>query len=165
MLEQLDEEVDAEEDSLGYPSIWRDVYNLMRCPGPPCPSETHCWQDTVGKKHYPLMNHHIESLVKRVRKGLVLQTHNDVPEDIRQQLYAEEQQRLDRKRKVTTAPPPGISPITTNNVLPEQFAPASLPAAQEERISTAHCLDAATASRLDVSSLLDDTVREYTSWQ
>jgi hypothetical protein len=64
-------------------------------------------------------------------------------------LYAEEKQQLDRKQKVTTTPPSGVLPITINNVLPEQFAPAT----QKEQVSSAQCLDPTTASRLDVSGL------------
>jgi hypothetical protein len=117
MLEQLDEQVDAEEDSLGHPSTWRSVYNLMRCPGPPCPSEGYYWQNLIRKKHYKLNTHQLESLVRHVQKRLPLETHDDVPDNIRQQLYAEEQQRLDRKHKVTTTSSSGIPPITINNVL------------------------------------------------
>ena len=27
-------QLDVEEEASGQPSIWRDVYNLIRCPGP-----------------------------------------------------------------------------------------------------------------------------------
>jgi hypothetical protein len=157
-LEQLDEQVNAEEDSLGHPSTWRHVYNLMRCPGPQCPSGAYCWQDPIGKKHYKLNTHQLESLVRHVQKCFPLETHDDIPEDIQQQLYAEEQQRLNRQHKVTTTPSSGILPITMNNVLPKHFTPAT----QTERVSSA---EATVATRLDVSGLLNDAVEEYTSWQ
>jgi hypothetical protein len=37
----------------------------------------------------------IRSLIRHVQHGGTLQTHDDVPEDVREQLYAEEQQRLE----------------------------------------------------------------------
>jgi hypothetical protein len=71
------------------------VYALMRCPGPPCNRGPHCWRDPFGKKHYKLQTHHLRALIQLVEEGHVLHTHNDVPEDIREQLYAEEDQRRD----------------------------------------------------------------------
>jgi hypothetical protein len=91
MLHELDDQIDAEEAS-GQPSVWRDVYRVMRCPGPPCHHEgQYCWQDPVSKKHYRLRTHHMRSLVKYVesKKG-VIETHDDIPENIRDQLRAEE---------------------------------------------------------------------------
>lgn len=63
----------------------------MRCPGPPCHLGPHCWIDYAGKKHYKLRTHHLESLIKHVQQGGDLETHDDVPEEIREQLYAEVQ--------------------------------------------------------------------------
>jgi hypothetical protein len=90
MLAEGNAQVDAEQASTGHPPIWRDVYNLMRCPGPPCRLGPHCWRDPVGKKHYKQNMHHLKSLIRHVQEGHMLQTHDDVPEDIREQLYAEE---------------------------------------------------------------------------
>ena len=42
MLSERAMQLDAEEETSGQPSIWRDIYNLMRCPGPPCSSGPHC---------------------------------------------------------------------------------------------------------------------------
>jgi len=52
MLAEGNAQVDAEQASTGHLPIWRDVYNLMRCPGPPCRLGPHCWRDPIGKKHY-----------------------------------------------------------------------------------------------------------------
>ena len=38
--------------------------------------------------------------MRHVEQGYKLETHADVPEEIRQQLYAEEQQRLEERQKV-----------------------------------------------------------------
>lgn len=83
-------QLDAEEDAVGRSSVWRDVYNLMRCPGPPCNLGPHCWRDSVGKKHYKLRTYHLKSLIKHVEQGATLRTHDDVSDNIREQLYAEE---------------------------------------------------------------------------
>ena len=91
--------LDAEQAVSGGPDAWRQVYNLLRCPGSPCDRGPYCWQDSEMKKHYKLMGHHLRSLVKFVQRGGKLETHDDVPEDIRTQLYSEEQQNLIRKRK------------------------------------------------------------------
>lgn len=51
MLADRASQLDAEEQSSGQPSAWVDVYNLMRCPGPPCSRGPYCWRDPFGKKH------------------------------------------------------------------------------------------------------------------
>jgi hypothetical protein len=96
MLTERAMQLDAE-DATGHSPIWRDVYNLMRCPGPPCNLGPYCWRDSVGKKHYKLKTHHLKSLIKHVEQGGTLETHDDVLDDIREQLYAEEQQDVERQ--------------------------------------------------------------------
>jgi hypothetical protein len=104
MLRVLHEQVSAEESS-GQPSIWRDVYRKMRCPLPPCHHEgQYCWLDPVGKKHYKMRTHHMKALVKHVEQGGILETHDDVPDMIRDQLYAEERQRIEKRQKATNPP-------------------------------------------------------------
>lgn len=43
MLNERDVQLDAEETSSGQESVWRAVYNLMRCPSPSCHLGPHCW--------------------------------------------------------------------------------------------------------------------------
>jgi len=52
MLTERTAQLDAEEESSGQPSVWRDVYTLMHCPGLHCHLGPHCWRDPDGKKHY-----------------------------------------------------------------------------------------------------------------
>jgi hypothetical protein len=64
-----------------------------------------------------------EELIMHVQDGHTLETHNDVPEDIREQLYAEEQRLRERDQKATGPSATGPStashpPITITNVLP-----------------------------------------------
>lgn len=165
MLEELDTQIDAEEESLGQPSIWRDVYSLMRCPGPPCKLGFHCWRDPAGKKHYPLKSHHLQSLIEHVHRGSPLRTHDDVPEAIRRQLYDEERQRLDRKQKDTAASSLNLPPITITNVLPGQSQQTPLPALQGDRTTSIRPSNSTPVSPLDVPGYCDDVVREYADYQ
>lgn len=116
MLRDLYDQVTAE-DSSGQHSIWRDVYSKMRCPGPPCHHEgQYCWLDPAGKRHYKLRTHHMKALVKYVEQGGTLETHGDVPNTIRDQLYAEERQQIEKRQKVPNPPPTGsmLPPININ---------------------------------------------------
>jgi hypothetical protein len=67
-LVDRDARIEAEQSSGQYP-VWRDVYRVMRCPGPPCHHEgQYCWQDPKGKKHYRLKTHHMKTLIKYVEQ-------------------------------------------------------------------------------------------------
>jgi len=63
MLDERDEQLDAEQRTSGEQSTWWAVYKLMRCPSPSCNLGTHCWQDPHGKKHYQLRTHHLKRLI------------------------------------------------------------------------------------------------------
>jgi hypothetical protein len=84
MLEERDTQLCAEEDSLGVPSAWKDVYNLMRCQGPPCHSGPHCWRDPKDKMHHELEPSHLKRMVHYVEQGGKLSSHGDVPNSIRE---------------------------------------------------------------------------------
>lgn len=101
-------EIDAEQVS-GQPSTWRDMYRVMRCPGSLCRLESqYYWNNPVGKKHYRLRTHYLRKLVRYVeQKGGVIECHDDVPDNIREQLYAEEQQRLEQRQMVPGHPASG----------------------------------------------------------
>jgi hypothetical protein len=66
----------------------------MRCPSPLCQIGPYCLRDLVGKKHYKLNTHDLKSLNMHVQDSHSLKTHNDVPENIHDQLYAKEQLSL-----------------------------------------------------------------------
>ena len=114
MLAERASQLQAEQEESGSPSIWQEVYALMRCPGPPCNLGPHCWRDPFGKKHYKVRTHHLKALVELVHRGLALKSHDDVPEDIRELLYAEEHQRQERHSTTTSAP--SLPPINITNV-------------------------------------------------
>jgi hypothetical protein len=118
MLDERATQLEAEEASTGQPSIWKDVYSVMRCRSSLCNSKPHCWVDPVGKKHYKLRSPHLRSLIEYVEQGHVLQGHDDVPKYVRQQLYTEEQQGLKRRQKPASASAANSAPIHITNVFP-----------------------------------------------
>ena len=153
MLAERDSQVDAEEGACGQPSTWQDVYNLMRCPGSPCNLGPHCWRDPHGKKHYKLRTHQLKAIIRHVEQGGQLRTHDDVPEDVRQQLYAEEQQQPERRERASHGALVGQAPIHITNVLPGPSQSISGPAEVQAK------------PRLDVPGFLDTAVEEYSNWQ
>jgi hypothetical protein len=156
MLTERATQLDVEEASSGQPTIRRDVYSLMRCPVPSCNLGPHCWRDPVGKKHYKLRTHHLRSLIQHVEQGNVLQTHDDMPEEVRQQLYAE-QQWLERHQKPAGTSAASCPPINITNVLP---APSSQipPAPDMPSIST-------PINRLNIPGPRDKAVKDYCAWR
>lgn len=163
MLTERDAQIDAEYAS-GQHSVWRDVYRIMRCPGPPCRHEgQYCWQDPAGKKHYKIRTHHLKALVKFVQGGGILETHNDVPEDVRQQLYTEEDQRLEKQQKGFNNSTTGMNPPIINNinVLPAQSSQTSptMTITNSAPSRTSH------ADPIDIPGSFEAAIEEYTKWQ
>jgi hypothetical protein len=68
---------------------------MMQYPGPPCDLGPH-WGDPFGKKHYKMRTRHLKAFIKFAEQGNKLQSHDDVTENIRDQLFAEADQRLER---------------------------------------------------------------------
>jgi hypothetical protein len=160
MLRERDDQIDAE-DSSGQPSVWRDVYRKMRCPGPPCHHEgQYCWQDPVGKKHYKLRTHHLKALVRYVEQGGIIETHDDIPDNVREQLYAEERQRLSKQNKSTNSPTGSMPPQININVLPAQSSQPSISSSW----STEGNASTVQSELVDIPGLLDLAVEEYTDW-
>jgi hypothetical protein len=161
MLTELSTQLDEEQDSPGQPSIWKDVYSLMRCKVRSCNTGPHCWCDPVGKKHYKLKTHHLTSLIQYVEQGLVLQTHNDMPEEIRQQLYTEEQQAIEKRQKPAST---SVAPINITNVLP---APSYQTPPLVSSLARTPAPDSISTplNRLDIPGHRDEAVEEYCAWQ
>lgn len=70
--------------------------------------------------HYPLKSHHIKRLISHVKEGGILESYKDVPEAIRDELYREEEQKLEKnKSKGGQAVRTGaLYPSININVLP-----------------------------------------------
>lgn len=166
MLSKRDAQIDAEHSS-GQPSPWRNVYKSMHCPGSPCQNKDgYCWQDPVRKKHYYLKMHHLKCLVELVKKKkLDLEAQDNIPDEIRTQLYAENQQWLEGQRKATKCPQTesGCPPININ-FLPTQSQPSMMatPACSPPLLSQS------SPSSVDIIMIpdlpLDVAVREYSTW-
>jgi hypothetical protein len=157
MLTELDEQTERDQGS-GQGAVWRQVYELMRCPGPPCHLGPHYWRDIAGKKHYRLLTHQLKRLVRYKEEGNKLENHNDVPEDVRQELYAVEQQRFEHQQKSKHAPTSSVPPIQITNVLPGQDPTTG-------RTSPDRQVAAASPERLRIMGHRDVVVQEYTDWQ
>ena len=66
MLADRTGQLDAEEGNSGEPSIWRDIYAVMRYPSPPYDKGPYYFRDPFGKKYYSLRTHHLRALVNYV---------------------------------------------------------------------------------------------------
>jgi hypothetical protein len=162
MLTELDNQ--TERDRLcGQPAVWRDVYALMRCPGPPCHLDPHCWRDPVGKKHYRILTHQLKRLVLYKEEGNKLESHDDVPDNVRQELYAVEQQRLERQQQPNHQASKSMPPIHITNVMPGQTSTESsdTPTASRGNGNSA----TGQGERIRIVGQRDIAVHEYTAWQ
>lgn len=73
---------------------------------------------------YKLRMHHMRNLVQYVQGGGVIEAHDDVPEDLRQQLCAEEEQQLSEQQKRPNHSTIGsMCPPININTLPAQSSP------------------------------------------
>jgi hypothetical protein len=154
MLAERAAEINAEQEATGQPPAWKGVYETMRCPGPPCPRGPYCWQDPNGKKHHPLKTRELQALVLHVQRGNALETHDDVPDDIRQQLYAAERQQYARHHKAADKSDSKLPSIVIKNVLPGSHSDT---AAQSALPSLSR--------RLVIPGFCDTAVEEYSEWQ
>lgn len=165
MLNERAAQLDAEEHVSGQQSVWRAVYGLMRCPSPSCHLGPHCWQDPHGKKHYQLRTHHLKRLIAYVEGGGVLECQDDVPDTIRDDLYMEEQQKLEHAQSKSnkslalgSCPPininfmggqPSLQPSAVGSVTASAFS------SQQDRQEVL----------LTISGPRDTAVKEYSAWQ
>ncbi|CAG8293240.1 unnamed protein product [Penicillium salamii] len=89
----------------------------MRCPSSSYHLGPHCWQDPHEKKHYKLRSHQLKRLIAFVEKGSALLSHEDVPDNFREELYMEERHRLksqqSQKNKLVGTPG-SCQPININ---------------------------------------------------
>jgi hypothetical protein len=120
---------DERDGMLRQSTVWNGVYTLMRCPGHPCKNQGgHCWRDPDNKKHFFLDTAVLTKFVRFAEDGNTLKTHKDVPEFIRELIYAREQAASERKLKRKGSSLEGGPPIKIINVLPSHHGapPVSL---------------------------------------
>jgi hypothetical protein len=98
-----------------------------------------------------------KSLIRHVEHGGQLRSHDDVPEDIRQQIYAEDQKRLEKHQRATKISSSNLPLINITNVLPgpshQEFMSALLMADQPPPITP-----------LSIPGLRGATGKEYSNW-
>jgi hypothetical protein len=71
----------------GLPALWPVVSALMRCTEPLCRHMgSWCWCDTSTDKHYRLSMPHLKRLIRHKEAGKILESHDDIPDDLRRQL-------------------------------------------------------------------------------
>ncbi|KAH0419846.1 hypothetical protein CcaCcLH18_14268 [Colletotrichum camelliae] len=163
MLAERDAEMEEERTRTGEVPVWERVYSLMRCPGSPCDLGPHCWVDDHGKKHYKLATRHLTSLITHVENGGVLESHTDMPSSIRDLLYAEDQQRLDRQgRSQSQAKYP---PINITNVMPGSDASAGFPLPGRGPGPAPASTSSHSPARLKIPGPRDSALRSYCDWQ
>ncbi|MCJ1284329.1 hypothetical protein MMC26_003660 [Xylographa opegraphella] len=159
MLTELNTELDIDEGLTGRPAIWKAVYETMRCPGSPCDKGPHCWCDPVGKKHYPLRPRHLKSFIRFVEQGGLLESHSDVPDYIRQQLYAEEQHSLAAKRQKNAGTSvANLPPIHITNTMPTSSCQSC-----QRKLSSDFEMPPRNSS-LSIPGFRDKAVEEYCAW-
>lgn len=156
MLADRDAQLDAEAET---PAPWQVVYAIFRCPGSPCDRGPHCWIDPVGKKHHHLRTEHLKVLINLKKQGNVLNSHDDVPQHLRDQLHLEERQRLEREPKANNVSSP-FPPINITNVLPPSQSPMTGPDAP-----TQGAIRSCGNVCLAIPGPWDLAVKEYTEWQ
>ncbi|OGE46894.1 hypothetical protein PENARI_c093G12216 [Penicillium arizonense] len=162
MLLERQADINAQEQATGQPPTWDHVYSLMRCSSGACELGPHCWRDPISKKHIKLTVQNLRALVSYAEEGGVLKTHDDVPESIRERLYIQEQQRLERQKGGTQSTN-GYPPINITNVLPAQASPLSVPTTPTPMPTTGP--GKAPPDFLEIPGLRDLAVAEYSDWQ
>jgi cation transport regulator ChaB len=150
MLAERAVAINTEQEATGQPPAWKGVYKTMRCPGPPCPRRPYCWQDPNSKKHHPLKTRELQALVLHVQRGNALETHDDVPDNIRQQLYAAERQQYARHHKAADKSDSKLPSIVIKNVLPGSHSD-----------TTAQSAFSSLSRRLVIPGFCDTAVEEY----
>ncbi|KAK2474772.1 hypothetical protein H9L39_14732 [Fusarium oxysporum f. sp. albedinis] len=99
-----------QEDTSGRRPVWNEVYEIFHCTGVPCVNAGfYCWRDPVSKKHFKLDTNLLNKLVDYAEEGGLLRNHDHVPETIRERIFRQDQENLERKqlkRKRTDSLPP-----------------------------------------------------------
>lgn len=153
------------QQAAGQPTVWAAVYQLMRCSGHPCKNQGgYFFRDPDSKRHFPLDTSVMTKLVRFAEDGNVLDTHKDVPEAIRELIYAKAHETSERKqkRKAPSEYPEASRPIKIVNVLPSSYrqdSPDSTASSSPDRSSTRHTVD------LQIPEPRDTAIRTYCQWQ
>ncbi|KAJ5815136.1 hypothetical protein N7474_006913 [Penicillium riverlandense] len=103
----------------------------------------------------------MNALVKYVEQGGILKTYDDVPKSLREQLYAEENQLLEKRNKnLDNSTIGSICPPININVLPAGSSQQTIPTPTNDATPS----KPGYAELIMVHSLLDVAVEEHTEW-
>ena len=164
MRHQQTMQLGAEEQTSGEAAHWRAVYSTLRCPGRPCQnSQGWCWRDPHGGKHYKLLTVHLRQLVDHVKEGNKLDGHQDVPDTIRQQLYAEADQRTGGHRNTRRSP--YTMPQMQGRTPTPCVTPAVLPSSPGQAPASIVGASPLVLQKLDIPAPHEDAIRDYMTWQ
>lgn len=158
---------DAEEHVSGEAAPWRTVYDMMRCPGRPClNNQGWCWRDPHGGRHHKLLTVHLRRLVEHVKESNKFESHSDVPDTIRQQLYAEAVQRAARHQHRNTGHPPSVMPYMQEPTPTPTQTPGTMHYSPAQEVLPSGGIAAAPTSlqSLDVPGPQEDAISDYVAW-
>lgn len=89
----------AQQEASGVRPVWKDVYEVFECSSVVCPNRGFsCWRDPSDKKHIKLDSDTMEKLVDFAEEGNKLETHDDVPERIREIIYRHKEEEIARRQ-------------------------------------------------------------------
>jgi hypothetical protein len=161
MLAERAAQLHAEESSLGA-SHWKDVYNLMRCPGP-CRLGPHCWRNPDDKKHYKLLTSHLKKMVEYVEQGGEIRSHRDVPDFIRRDIFKADEEQRQRQQKDPHHRSTSYPPINITNILPRQSPQAINQMDPRDASTSSLPTRSSSIDLLNVQGYINTAVIEYTN--
>jgi hypothetical protein len=135
---------------------------MMECDSAACHLGPYCWLDPAGKKNYRLRAQTPKRLVTYAEKGGVLETHKNVPYEIRDKLYIEEQQRLEKNNRKTGHVTSGGTPYPPINISVLSSQPPRLDVTASNRAATQSGSN--KACPLKISGFRDVAIKEYREW-
>jgi hypothetical protein len=119
----------------------------------------------LGKQHYKLYAHHLQSLVDHLEKGRKLVSQADVPNDIRRQLYTEAQQRCKQSNNMSAKSSARMTPITINNHFPDHVQLMAASSTRcESHVATNTSTGMAAVEPIEIPSPLDRAVQDYSEY-
>jgi len=94
-----------------------------------------------------------------------LETHDDIPVNIQEELYVKEQKSLERHQKASRTSASSLPLINITNVLPTPSSQASHLASVAKTPVPDMPSRSTLTNRLNIPGFRDDTVEEYYNWQ
>lgn len=121
----------------------------------------YCWYESHDNRHREVMTGTLKRLVQHVEKGNKFESRGDVPENIRREIYAVEQRKLDRHHRSTNAQHP---PIHITNVIPSNTSTSSN-SFNTELASSSQTSGTTSTGRLIIPGPRDVALKNYIIYQ